>query len=599
MLCAGLAYGSSAKISKDLAKKSGSDQVNVIVQFNNVPTARHHKKISSRGGKLNRALGHFRGGAYSIPASAIADLANDPEVVFISPDRPLHGASNGPTIGLDYHAETINAPAGWSQGLDGTGIGVAVIDSGIAPVADLNTTNLVYSQDFTGLGSTVDQYGHGTHVSGIIAGTGASSSLSSDFYTFKGIAGNANLINLRVLDQNGAGTDSQVIAAIQTAIQLKDTYNIRVINLSVGRPVYESYTLDPLCQAVEQAWQAGIVVVTAAGNYGRDNLAGTNGYGTITAPGNDPYVITVGATNTQGTASPADDVPASYSSKGPSIFDQVVKPDLVAPGNSIISLYTPGDTLDQEVPGGEVPFSAFQTNGAAASSGSYFVLSGTSMAAPMVSGAATLMLQQNPALTPDQVKARLMKTAFKGMPQTSTAVDAITGATYNEQADIFTVGAGELDIQAALANTDLAPATNGSAVSPTATVNSDGNVVLLTGSSILGSDSNVIIWGSSVIWGQSVGISDPGSGVIIWGSSAPSSDVIIWGSSAPASDVIIWGSSALTNDVIIWGSSAPGSDVIIWGSSAPVSDVIIWGSGTPMEDVIIWGSSNPAAIRDK
>ena len=151
-----------------------------------------------------------------------------------------------------------------------------------------------------------------------------------------------NLINLRVLDQNGAGTDSEVIAAIQTAIALKSTYNIRVINLSLGRPVWESYTLDPLCQAVEQAWKSGIVVVVAAGNYGRDNLAGTNGYGTITAPGNDPYVITVGAMKTMGTAARTDDVIASYSSKGPTLFDQVIKPDLVAPGNLIISLYTRG-----------------------------------------------------------------------------------------------------------------------------------------------------------------------------------------------------------------------------------------------------------------
>ena len=141
-----------------------------------------------------------------------------------------------------------------------------------------------------------------------------------------------NLINLRVLDQNGAGTDSQVIAAIQTAIQLKSKYNIRVINLSLGRPVYESYTLDPLCQAVEQAWKAGIVVVVAAGNDGRNNNAGTNGYGTIAAPGNDPYVITVGAMNTVGTSSRADDQIASYSSKGPTLFDHIVKPDLGSTG---------------------------------------------------------------------------------------------------------------------------------------------------------------------------------------------------------------------------------------------------------------------------
>src|SRR5208283_3216423 len=291
-------------------------------------------------------LGNFRGAAYRMPASMVEDLANDPEVVYISPDRKLRGAGSGaPGNAIDYHTDAINAPAAWVQGLDGTGVGVAVIDSGFGVNADLNANNVVYSQDFTGLGSTVDQFGHGTHVAGIIAGDGYSSSLSNDFYTFNGIAPNASLVNLRVLDANGAGTDSDAIAAIQTAIQLSSTYNIRIINLSVGRPVYESYTQDPLCQAVEQAWQAGIAVVVAAGNYGRDNAAGTNGYGTITSPGNDPYAITVGAMNTEGTADRTDDVPASYSSKGPTVIDQVVKPDLVAPGNAVVSLYTPGETL--------------------------------------------------------------------------------------------------------------------------------------------------------------------------------------------------------------------------------------------------------------
>src|SRR5207244_2388072 len=127
-------------------------------------------------------------------------------------------------------------------------------------------------------------------------------------------------------------------AALQTAIYLKNTYNIRVINLSLGRPVFESYQLDPLCQAVEAAWNAGIVVVAAAGNYGRDNLQGTRGYGTIASPGNDPRVITVGATNTHATASLTNDTVASYSSKGPTAVDHVVKPDLVAPGNGVVSL---------------------------------------------------------------------------------------------------------------------------------------------------------------------------------------------------------------------------------------------------------------------
>src|SRR6202034_2797593 len=126
-------------------------------------------------------------------------------------------------------------------------------------------------------------------------------------HTFKGVAPRANIINLRVLDANGSGSESQVLAGIDEAIALKDTYNIRVINLSLGHPVYESFRLDPLCQAVEAAWKAGITVVTAAGNMGRDNTDGIEGYATINSPGNDPYVITVGAMNANGTPWRGDD----------------------------------------------------------------------------------------------------------------------------------------------------------------------------------------------------------------------------------------------------------------------------------------------------
>jgi serine protease AprX len=431
---AGMAFAGPQKISGDLQAKTtaNAEMVDVIVRFTTVPTAAHHEKILSRGGTIKRELGQFKGAAYSMPASALADLADDPDVVYISPDRPLKGASEGkPNAVNDYHIGVINAPAAWALGLNGSGIGVAVIDSGIASLPDITAKNIVYSQDFTGLGSAADQYGHGTHVTGILAGNGAMSTGSGYSYTFKGIAGGVSIVNLRVLDENGAGSDSEVIAALQEAITLKSQYNIRVINLSLGRPVWESYALDPLCQAVEDAWNAGIVVVVAAGNYGRDNAADTNGYGTITAPGNDPVVITVGAMNTEGSKERTNAVIASYSSKGPTIIDSVVKPDLVAPGNLIDSLYFPAATINKQNPGFEIPQSLYVINGPVKPSATYYALSGTSMAAPMVSGAAALMLQQVPTLTPDQVKARLMKTAFKGLVQSSTAADLITGQTYH------------------------------------------------------------------------------------------------------------------------------------------------------------------------
>ena len=270
ILSASLAFAGPRKMSKELQDQFSGD-VDVIVQYTQVPTARHHEKVLNRGGRIKRDLGEFKGGAYSMPASELADLAADPDVVYISPDHPLRDMSTIPAAINDNHTGTINANNAWSKGLSGAGIGVAIIDSGIASLPDITASNIVYSQDFTGSGSSADVYGHGTHVTGILAGNGNQSTGSAYSYTFKGIADGVKIINLRVLDANGGGTDSEVIAAIQKAIALKSTYNIRVINLSLGRPVWESYTVDPLCQAAEQAWKAGIVVVVAAGNYGRDD----------------------------------------------------------------------------------------------------------------------------------------------------------------------------------------------------------------------------------------------------------------------------------------------------------------------------------------
>jgi serine protease AprX len=253
----------------------------------------------------------------------------------------------------------------------------------------------------------LDLYGHGTHVAGIMAGDGVNSTGPQYTKTFRGIAPNVNLVNLRVLDANGRGTDSGVIAAIQTAIQLKSKYNIRVINLSLGHPVFESYTVDPLCQAVEAAYRAGIVVVVAAGNEGRNNAQGNEGYGTIGVPANDPYVITVGAMRSMGTSTRADDLIATYSSKRPTAIDHVVKPDLVAPGNRQVSLSSWGTSLELNYSSNVVPINYYRSGDNSTVSSTYYIMSGTSMAAPVVSGSVALLLQAHPGLTPDQVKARL------------------------------------------------------------------------------------------------------------------------------------------------------------------------------------------------
>jgi serine protease AprX len=434
--------------------------------------------------------------------------------------------------------------------VDGTGIGVAVIDSGVYNHDDLalpgtTQSRIVYSESFVpGDPSTDDAYGHGTHVAGIIAGNGYDSQ-NGYLEQYVGLAPNANIINLRVLDGNGSGTDSQVIAAIQRAIELKDTYNIRIINLSLGRNVYESYTIDPLCQSVEAAWQAGILVVVAAGNSGRNYSLGTLGYDTIQAPGNDPNVITVGATKTNGTDTRLDDTIASYSSKGPTLIDHIVKPDLVAPGNRIVSLQAPGAYLPTQYPvlGIVGPPICNLGSCTAGKSGQYLRLSGTSMATPVVAGAAALMLQNDPTLTPDTIKARMMKSAWKGYPTSSWGYD-LFGFGYLSQDDVFTIGAGYLDVDAALGTTDLV---NGGAPSPIAVFDP------VTGQARL-VNSLSVVWGTSIIWGNSVVWANS----IVWGPAltSDSSDSIIWGNS------VVWGQTSIAGNSIVW------SDSIVWSPDA-------------------------------
>src|SRR5450755_1018849 len=369
LLITGLCFGEQPKLADELRGRQDKSMIDVIVQFKPSTTGArvspliHGNKVTSRGGTVKRELGLINALHVSMPASRIAELAGDEHVAYISPDRPVKTS-------LNNAAAAINANYAWSANLDGTGVGVAVIDSGIHVVQDLRQANgtgasrVVAAFDLVGTG-TDDLYGHGTHVAGIVAGNAHASLCNNCDVPVRGIASNASIINFRVLDENGQGTDSAVISAINQAIQLKSKYNIRVINLSLGRGIFESYTLDPLCQAVEAAWNAGIVVVVAAGNDGRDNSVGNNVYGTVNAPGNDPFVITVGAMNTMGTPGRGDDVMTTYSSKGPTAGDQIVKPDLVAPGNLIVSLQAaPPSTLISTYPTNKPPVGYYKAGNA-------------------------------------------------------------------------------------------------------------------------------------------------------------------------------------------------------------------------------------------
>lgn len=518
---------------------AGDKKVDIVVQFTSAPTSNNFSHMGAAGALLKRQLKVINGGSFTVPASRLPQIAKLPEVYYITLDRPVQLTSTVSTSTTVYPSQAVEADIAWANGYNGTGIGVAVIDSGITDRPDLHSQGagsyrVVYSESFIpGDSTTADPYGHGTHVAGIVASNGASANY---LQLYSGIAPGVNIINLRVLDANGSGTDSNVIAAIQRAIQLQSQYNIRIINLSLGRGVFEGYALDPLCQAVESAWKAGIFVSIAAGNDGRDTSMGTNGYGTINSPGIDPYVMTVGATITNPTALRVLDNIASYSSKGPTLIDHIVKPDLVAPGNQIVSLRSPGSTLANAFPNDDIqPYSVpvDPTTGAA-----YFRLSGTSMATPVVSGAAALLLQKNPNLTPDQLKARLMKTAWKGFVRNGRS-QARSGQNYNNEYDVFTYGAGYVDIWAALNNNDLA---TGPAASPTAYYNPLTGKVTINNIVLLG---NSVCWGSSVLWGASV----------IWGASQfTDATSVLWGAA-------VWDDSSQQGFSVLWGSS------VLWGAS--------------------------------
>jgi serine protease AprX len=231
---------------------------------------------------------------------------------------------------------------------------------------------------------------------------------------------------------------------------------------------------------------------------------------------------------TMGTPTRTDDRIASYSSKGPTVIDHIVKPDIVAPGNLVVSLLDPDTTLPETYPQTLIPKSYYESVGGNSDSNDYFRLNGTSMATPVVSGAAALLLQAQPGLTPDQVKARLMRSAYKTFPHTSQATDPVTGQVYVSQYDIFTIGAGYLDIQAALADWSWAI---GNALSPSATYDSttgDVNLVFAPGS----------VWGTWPIW-------SPG---MVWGHAVVNGTETIWGCS------VVWGQSGTEGFGTIWGA---------------------------------------------
>ena len=418
----------ASRLDAALQRQLGADRgwVRVIVRATDVSEV--ETQVAAAGGHIGRRLTGINAVVAEIPVRSLAGIASLPGVQRVSLDRRIEGAleKTGAAIGARWVTENL--------GVDGAGVGVAIIDSGVTRTHDdLNGNRVVQFVDFVDYQTQPhDGYGHGTHVAGIIAGSGFDSDGAR-----RGIAPGAHLIVLKALDEHGDGFISSAIAAIDYAIEQRAAYNIRVINLSMAGGVYESYRSDPLTLATRRAVDAGIVVITAAGNLGR-SAKGRQQFSGITSPGNAPWVLTIGAASHNGTVDRRDDTVAPFSSMGPSAIDQVQKPDLVAPGVGIESLADPGSTLFAAKPEarvwGTVP-TATQP---------YLSLSGTSMAAPVAAATVALMLQANPALTPGGVKAILRASAephngFEAAAQGAGFLDARAAVemarTFVESAD--------------------------------------------------------------------------------------------------------------------------------------------------------------------
>jgi serine protease AprX len=297
--------------------------------------------------------------------------------------------STGPHAPSDVFRQETGADQLAAGGDAGQGVTVAVLDTGVDRLPDFGG-RLIGGVDLTGAGSPYqDSYGHGTFVAGLIAGDGASSGGQ-----YQGEAPGARLVSVKVAGADGTTHLSTLITGLQWAVDHRAQYGIKVLNLSLGFQSGQSTATNALDQAAEATWKSGIAVVTSAGNSGPFN-------GTILSPGDDPLVITVGALDDMATADPGDDEMNNFSSVGPTTADGWAKPDLVTSGRSVVSLAAPGSTIDSSYPSGQLGTANF-------------VGSGTSFSAAVASGAAALVLADNPGLTPNQVKARLLATTSPG-----------------------------------------------------------------------------------------------------------------------------------------------------------------------------------------
>ena len=553
--------------SAHAAKGTGKPaMVDVIVTYDDQPGKAETNQAEALGGKVRRAYGHLPMRAISIPSHALENMTRAKGVKFVAMDAPVEAFSLAAR--QTARTPTPNTKTFVSPAADVT---VAVLDSGVSRHRDLtvstrvdcladSSTELMLASsgcvtvsNFKLLSTTYtktsaesdDPFGHGTHVSGIIGGSG-----SASYAAYPGVAPGAVIHSVRVLDGQGSGVVSDVLAGLDWVLANAAKRNIRVANLSLGKGIEESAATDPLVVAVEQLWDAGIVVVTSAGNYGR------NGHFTITSPGNSRKIITVGSVTDNGTGLDfSDDYVSTFSSRGPTVIDNYLKPDLIAPGNRVIASIPAGSKLKVDLPGRAPKCEICVAD--------YLELSGTSMASGLVSAAAVLMLSKDPGLDPNTVKARLMRSARK--------VDGDPTAT----------GAGVLDIQAAL-NEQGHMYTD--ALSPTLILSADGDAVMVESTELLWGDP---AWGSAYIWADGY----------LWGNVPMGAEGYLWGDGVLA-DGYLWGNGTLADaflwaDGYLWGDVPLGADGYLWGNLPLGADGYLWGNLPLGADGFLWGRINP------
>jgi serine protease AprX len=538
-------------LSADLAHLRG-DRVRLIVQ----PASEGN--VSSLRGRLRGIVRRELEGSVALDVSRaeFEAMSNDSALAHISADVPVFSdmAITNKVTGASSLWQGTSGLLGLfaTAGYDGSGIGVAVVDSGIAPHSALDSrvvarVNLVSWEG----ASTGDPYGHGTHVAGIIAGNTSAAKYVTPAFA-GGSAPGVKLIDVRVLGATGVGYTSDVIAGIDWAVANRSKYGIRVINLSLGHAVSEPAAIDPLCRAVARAVQAGVTVVASAGNYGLTS-SGAPVLGGITSPGNSPYAITVGAIDTAATITRADDTVAPYSSKGPTAYDLAVKPDVVAPGTKLVSLESQGSYLAKKYPAWHI---------AGSGKNAYFRLTGTSMSTAVVSGGVALLLDANPYMTPGQIKIALQM-----------------GATFMPQAGLVASGAGSVNFPQSqkVAATGLVSSLLGTVdkllgTSSGATFRDTGTLIDRvydrTGIRLLGlldlgwllGTADYAEPGVLNLLGLSNPIAQTPANHLVWGDVATWTDNyhLVWGDSiqSPSGQHLVWGDSEHTDsNHLVWGDA--------------------------------------------